>query len=182
MVSFEEIQAAYYMVAATGVMIAALWYTWNYQNMNRSRRIQMFMQIYQQITSESHMKSWIDVINMEWKDYEDFERKYGSDNNPENFAKRYSLSYMYSGIGYLLKERQIDIDTAYQLGSPVFVWYWKKLEPIMGEHTRRYGGHQWENLEYLANEVIKYSQRMGRPITVPNTFGKYILDKLESTP
>ena len=177
MVDLAEIQAAYYMVAATGVMIAALWYVWNYRNINRSRRIQMFMQIYQQLTSEQHMKSWIDVLNMEFKDYEEMEKKYGSDNNPEFFAKRYSLTYMYDGIGYLLKEKQIDIDTAYQLGSLSFIYYWKKTESYMSESRRRYGHHQGENLDYLARELVKYAEKIGKPIMVPETFAMYIPDK-----
>ena len=137
----------------------------------------MYMQMYNQLSTERHMKKWIDQINMEWKDYDDFEKKYGSDVDPDNFARRYSNMYIYDGIGYLLKENQIDVDTAYQLGAIVFVWHWKKYEPIMTEHRRRYNHHTTENLEYLAYELIKYGERIGKPIIIPDTWAKYIPDK-----
>jgi len=72
----------------------------------------MYMQMYNQLSTEEHMKKWIDQMNMEWENYDDFERKFGSDVDPGNFARRYSLMYIYDGIGYLLQEKQMDIDTA----------------------------------------------------------------------
>jgi hypothetical protein len=44
MVSFEEIQAAYYMVAATGVLVAAIYYIMNLRNAVRDRRRQTILQ------------------------------------------------------------------------------------------------------------------------------------------
>ena len=39
MVSFEEIQTAYYMVAATGVLVAVAYYIFNLREVGLSRRI-----------------------------------------------------------------------------------------------------------------------------------------------
>jgi len=44
MVDLVEIQAAYYMVAATGVLVAAGYYVLNMRTQTRTREAQLFMQ------------------------------------------------------------------------------------------------------------------------------------------
>ena len=52
MVSFEEIQAAYYMVAATGVLVAAVYYVFNMRAAIKTREAQLFMQIFEIFRNE----------------------------------------------------------------------------------------------------------------------------------
>ena len=53
MVDLAEIQAAYYMVAATGVLVAAIYYIYNMRTSQRimkttleTRQMQMFMNVF----------------------------------------------------------------------------------------------------------------------------------------
>ena len=43
MVELAEIQAAYYMVAATGVLVAAIYYVFNMRATLQTRQAQLFM-------------------------------------------------------------------------------------------------------------------------------------------
>jgi hypothetical protein len=42
-------------------------------------------------------------MNMEWKDYDEFERKYGSDFNLDNYAKRTTTMIHYNMLGSLVE-------------------------------------------------------------------------------
>ncbi len=55
-----------------------------------TRQAQLFMQIYHGMSSpEFYMRS-DELLKMEWEDFDDYYRKYGSENNPENYALRFS--------------------------------------------------------------------------------------------
>ena len=69
------------------------------------------------------------LLNMQWSDYDDFEKKYGTDSNPEGAALRLGVLYEWNGVGYLLKKKgMIDRETAYRLANNVSAtWLWKKF-------------------------------------------------------
>jgi hypothetical protein len=80
MVSIEEIQAAYYMVAATGVLIAAVFYILNLrvqqENMKgtaKNRRATLTNNILQTFLSDEGMAKFLELLSMEWTDFDDFE-------------------------------------------------------------------------------------------------------------
>jgi hypothetical protein len=101
------------------------------------RQTQFFMQLYQQLNSEESHRRWIDALNWKWSDLDDFERKYGSDEHSDMYAKRQSSLYELNGVGYLLRKGVIDRDTAYSLtGGITRLWIWK-FEPILKEQRAR---------------------------------------------
>ena len=46
------------------------------------------MQLYQRLNNVESMRKWVEAMNMEWTDYDDFEKKYGTDFNPDGAALR----------------------------------------------------------------------------------------------
>jgi hypothetical protein len=46
-----DVQTAYDMVAATGVLVAAIYYIINLRSSSRIRQAQLYMQVYMQLTS-----------------------------------------------------------------------------------------------------------------------------------
>ncbi|MFX1475551.1 MAG: hypothetical protein ACFFCO_08780, partial [Promethearchaeota archaeon] len=130
--------------------------------------------LYEEITSTENARRYLDLLNMEWKDYDDFERKYGSDNNPDSFAKRYSSWWFYDGIGLLLNKKFVNLDMVYELGGIQAIWQWKKWESIIKEQRKRYKVPDlgiW--FEYLAKELMKKREQMGIVAEVPKTYGRY---------
>lgn len=104
---------------------------------------------------ETFMK-YGELLNMEWTDYDDFEKKYGSDFNLDNYAKRSSTNYTYNSIGFLLRQGLVDSEVLYGfLGvSSSFLWY--KFEDVIKEQRRRYmGKDNYEDLEFLAKEMLR---------------------------
>ncbi|MCX6653967.1 MAG: hypothetical protein NTY03_02470, partial [Candidatus Bathyarchaeota archaeon] len=161
MVDITLLQSVSYMAGALGVFIAAIFYVLNLRisqrNMKQTletRQAQFYMQIYNHLTSEDSQRRWIDAMNMEWRDYDEYEKKYGSDEHPEIYAKRYASLYEFGGVGYLLKKGLIDRDTAYSLAETQGLWLWRKFESMVREQRVRYNTPEsFSDLEYLAAET-----------------------------
>ena len=181
MVDLSLLQSVSYIAGALGVCIAAIFYVLNLRisqrnmkQMLETRQAQFYTQIYSHLTSEDSQRRWVDAMNMEWRDYDDYERKYGSDEHPEMYARRSSALYELSGVGYLLKKGLIDRDTAYSLTETQGLMLWRKFESIVREQRVRYNTpEQYADLEFLAAETVKELERRGLSSIVPEGFTRY---------
>jgi len=103
------------------------------------------------------MAKYAELIYMEWRDYDDFEKKYGSDTNPENFSKRMIVWGVYDSLGMLLKQGLADKDILYNsqiLYGCTYVWH--KYRDVLEETKRLYSGvDAWAGFEYLVNEMLR---------------------------
>ena len=117
-------------------------------------------------------------MNMDWKDYDDFEKKYGSDNNPEAYTKRITSWGHYSELGYLIKEGYIDAETLYELNGDGMIWAWMKWGPIIKEIRARYNEPEmWKYFDYLAEKLMAVRRGRGVAADLPMTFLRYNPDK-----
>ena len=67
---------------------------------------------------------------MNWTDYEDFQRKYDSTVNPENYAIRMYVWNYYESIGYMLHHKLLDLESIYTvLNGYGILTIWNKLCP-----------------------------------------------------
>lgn len=155
MVSFEEIQATYYMVAATGVLVAAVYYILNMRATLQTRQAQLFIQLYTIFTSYEFKTKWNEIMNVwEWDDFEDFNAKYGLVSNPAEFSKFDLVGTFFEGIGVLIKRGLIDVTLVDDLMSGHIVWAWEKFEPLVKDYRIVMNWPQClEWWEYLYHEV-----------------------------
>jgi len=97
------------------------------------------MNIFKDYTTDEFMRNTHELTYMEWTDYDDFERKYGSDNNMENYVKRMKTFYWYNGLGLLLEDKLIDESIVYgALGSSTTI-YWEKFKDVLLKGRSLYG-------------------------------------------
>ncbi len=107
------------LVAIFGVIAGFSYYVLTVRNAQKSQRIE-------EETREANLiqntwggkEDWFlygELMNMEWADYDDFERKYGSDNNLDNFAIRNHIMSKFSTLGYMLKKGLIDRESLFEL-------------------------------------------------------------------
>jgi hypothetical protein len=157
MVDLAEIQTVYYMVAATGVLVAAVFYVLNMRETTRNRKVALTSNLLQAMFSEEGLRRFISLMNMEWSDFEDFEKKYDSKVNEENYAKRTAFVTTVNYIGYLVKEGLIDVGSVYEICGEAIMDVWLKFRPIFLKYVELggYGKDIFENFEYLAKVMIK---------------------------
>ena len=180
------IESIPYVLTGIGIIVSILYYASVLRNANQTqrlqletRRMQIIMEIDQEMKSYETYKKIIELLNMQWEDYDDFENKYGSDNNPESFATRYSLLYRLNSIGILVRDGFFDAETVYDLlGEVSTIWLWKKFESVIMETRRRYNvPNALKHFEFLYNELIKVREKKGINVPVTETFTKYIPEK-----
>ena len=170
------------LVAIFGVIAGFSYYVLTVRSNQRNQRqqletrqAQLFMQLYQDLLSENNMRSLLDLLNMEWEDYDDFERKLGSDYNPDSFVKRTSIWFRMNGIGSLLRDGLMDPEKVFDLLGTWIIWLWMKWEPIIKEHrVRYYQPEMYADFEYLAGEMRKVRLARGITVELPDTFTRYI--------
>ena len=94
------------MLAATSIVIAASYYILTLRNTRLTRQAQLFNQVYQTFSTTELHRNYMELLNYEWKDYEDFERKYGSNTNLDSYSKRASLWLWFNGMGLLMQKKR----------------------------------------------------------------------------
>ena len=154
MVTLDEIQTVYYMVAATGVLVAAIYYVLNMRATLQTRQAQLFMQLYDRWTFDIGEKFW-DFLDVDIKSAEEFLNKIKTD---KEYAKRASiLSRYHEGVGVLVRFGLLDIKyIAYLASWPTRV-YWEKLKPIIEDVRRLQNAPRSDSeSEYLYVRLMKY--------------------------
>ena len=173
-----DIQTISILITATSVTLAAIYYILTVRINQRNSRITLTNNMMQTMLSEEAQRRWIDLINMEWTDYDDFERKYGSDVNPDNYAKRSAVWSSCNVLGHLLKTNVVDAETFYPTGAIYALWIWEKFKPIILEHRKRYSSSNgYDGLEFLAGEMLKIMKKHDPSYEIPVTFAKYTPDQ-----
>lgn len=151
------------------------------RNMRRTletRQISLIDNIVTRSMGEQGFKNFFELMRYEWTDYEDFERKYGSENNVEATAKRFSVWQDYNLIGLMLRKRLVEPDDLFDMGVQGVIFLWEKYKLIVAEERKRYLGNNFlRDFEYLAGEMLKVVQQRESTYIVPDTLDKYVPDK-----
>jgi hypothetical protein len=173
-----DYQTLFQFLQTIGILVGVSYYIVSLRNQSRTRQIQLIVQLAHQRTEDTSKRN-LELLGMEWGGYDEFERKYGSDVNPDNFAMRSHSWYQYNTIGLLLKKRLIDADTLFSLQSgETALFHWNKFRSIIMEIRRRYNMPRFcIYFEYLADENMKYLKQNGFTVEVPDTYYAYIPDE-----
>ena len=177
-----EISMVRDLVAIFGVIAGFSYYVLTVRNAQKSQQIAEETREIQVISgyfqTEEDNKRLIELLNMEWKDYDEFEKKYGSDNNPDNYAKRTCIWNQFNTLGYLVKKDLVAKEPLFELLGVIPYVYWSKFGDVIIEIRRRYNQPLFcQYFEYLAEESVKYMQDRGIDTTVPDTFYSYVPDQ-----
>ena len=178
MVDLALLQSVSYIAGALGVCVAAFYYVFNMREQSKTRRITQTNNLMQTLLTVESNKIGGELLYMKWENYDDFEKKYGSDVNMDNWAKRVSLFYTYDTLGNLLKSGLADVETLYSVGTIITaVWLWVKFKPIIEESRRRYSGKDgYAGFEYLATKMMEMKSRRDPLYKIPETGMAYVPD------
>ena len=162
--------------------MAAVFYVLNLRisqrNMRQTletRKLSFVTSITNQLLSEEGERRYGELLSMEWRDYDDFEKKYGSDYNMDNYSKRMSVWNTYSTLGMLVREKLIESEVIYSIDNvnPCFVW--SKFKDIIPEWRKRYGAKDtFSDWEFLNNEILRIALSKDPFFKIPETFMKYV--------
>ena len=156
-----DIQNLPVVMTGIGLIVAIMYYTLTLRNATKTRQAQLYMQIYDKWSSPEFNQQWGEIINnWEWEDFDDFNEKYGSENNSLGLSKWFSTAAYFEGIGVLVKRKLIDVSLVDDLMSGYIIRFWLKFSPIIVEWRERYDWPQaLEWAEYLYNEISQIAEQ-----------------------
>jgi hypothetical protein len=161
-IDLSWLQPISWVAAAIGVCVAAFYYVINLRETTKNRRAALTSSLMQPFASREGGRIFIDLMNMEWTDFEDFVKRYDSHVNPENFAERIAFWTGFDILGYQYRTGLIDNETVYSTLRGQIVNVWLKFQPIIYEYKKRleFPKDAYDNFEFMANELSRmYKER-----------------------
>ena len=113
------------------------------------------MYMYDKWSSPDHMKNFYEIQKWEWKDYDDFQEKYGSEKNPNIYFHFSSIGRFFEGVGVLVKRELVDPYFVDDLMSGHILGFWDKFGEsiIIERQTRENIPQYFEYVVYLAQII-----------------------------
>jgi hypothetical protein len=162
-------------ILLSGISISAsiIYYSIVLRNQNQSRQTATVIQLHRHKSSPEENTRFWKLMALTWEDHDDYQRRYGPLGNPEQVQTRALLSAewgFYDGLGLMLKKGLVDLDTVYSLFGLRMTLIWYKFETLLDgiRSTTSMGGGPriYENMEYLAEEILKLNNKFDASIPV----------------
>ena len=119
----------------TGLSITAsiVYYAMVLRNTSKARQRDLIIQRYQAMSIE-YMKIYREVSNYEFKNWEEWQEKYGRWDNPDADAKWLYIMLVFNMAGIILKENLGEADLIFQLyNESVVIQLWEQFRDIVKE-------------------------------------------------
>jgi hypothetical protein len=153
-----DVQTVSIAVASASVTLAAIYYIWQIRHQTKIRQTDLVIRLSDFGTRKDFLEACTDIFEAEFKDYDDFVKKYGAP-----FSKNpIPMSYFVVGnfmerVGVLLKNKLLDVTLVSQLMTVTD--FWEKMKPLI-EGIRKEENNQnyYAYFEYLYNEIKKTEQ------------------------
>jgi hypothetical protein len=153
------------LVAIFGVIAGFTYYVLTVRNTRKALKTQTLMRLRDRSLNKEWLSDFIELLETEWTDYDDFLRKYDSSVNRDIYTKRARMWAHFDSVGYHLSQGLIDIDSVYHLTQSMGAsMQWRKWKPVIEEQRKRYNNPDWWMwFEYLNDEITKYRVARGHP-------------------
>jgi len=152
MVDIVEISA---MVAAAGVLVGVVYYILDIRYNMRAREMEICRLVTSDFASEQGIQRYATMMNMKWKDYEDFVEKYEY-SNPEMMGKWISQFLAWENMGVLIKNKIVTAEKLYDTGGFGAILGWEKFKEIIQRRRDVAWGRDFlSNAEFFAQEMLK---------------------------
>ena len=158
------VEITYQMVLSTlqtaGLLVGIFYYIMTLRNTRENQRITLTTTLLEPFMTVDGNRIIMDLINMEWNDFDDFKNKYDSRVNPENYAKRAAVWKRLESLGLFYRRGLLDLETLRAGGDLVIAIMWRKFKPIIEEYRKSdFNKSSNQHWEYLAESLSKlYSE------------------------
>jgi hypothetical protein len=147
-------------VAAAGVLVGVVLTVLELRHFSKQRQTELVVELSSQTRSREYKEASMDALSAEFKDYNDFVKKYGAPFSKNPVPVSFSIiCTFYEQLGVLVRNKLIDPHLVSQLFSVALPW--RKLKPIVEGMRKEYNEPRlYEWFEYLYNEMQKREQQL----------------------
>ena len=171
LIDLLTLQTISVIIAAASVVIYIVNLFLASRREERNKRITLSNNILQSLLSEEGAKRFAELLNTNWIDFNDYQKKYDSTVNVDHFAKRYSLIVNLDLLGYLLRNKLVEPEIIYNSGGFISAWMWVKFKSVIEEYRKiAYGHDAFREFEYLANEMWRMKKERDPTFLTDQTY------------
>ena len=128
-----------------------------------TRQAQFFMGTYQSLMTPEVQRLYMEVLEWEWTDFDDFAERYYKD--PTRKGEWISANMSFEILGIMLKENLMDLQLLFEMeqyGTRGGTVLWFKYEDVIREMRRREGNPDLlKNFEYYVGEMYRLRELKG---------------------
>jgi hypothetical protein len=149
-----DVQTVSIVIASASIVAGILYYLLDIRNQSKIRQTSMVMIIFSKFGSKGFQAAWQEVMNRDFKNYDDYVKEHG-------LAEVWEVAMLFEGLGTLVHRRLVNIDVVDDLQSGPIKSTWEKMKPIIEgyrEHSHEPQFCEW--FEYLHDELEKKGQRI----------------------
>ena len=159
MVDILLLQTVSTLVTSAGLLIAALYYVLQIRHQTKMRQMDIVMRLYSTFISKELTEAGMLVGWSEYKDYNDFVKKYGQ-MGPEKpmWVALTQTSNFFNEVGMLLHREFINTEIVDELFGYRIAFFWERLKPVIDDMRRQINPGVGEWFEYLYDEMKKREQ------------------------
>jgi hypothetical protein len=158
-----DIQTVSIMLASASVIAGVVYYALQIRHQTKIRQTDLAIRINPlfNLNAIEFQRAALKVISLEFKDYDDFNKKYGSLSTeaPESIAVHTMMNF-FEGIGNLLKNNLVSIDLVWTYYGEADILIWEKIRPLAKGLSKQLGFQLDTPAEYLYNEMKKRKQKL----------------------
>ena len=163
-----DIQTILTYLTLISVPIGVFYHILTLWNAQKARQTQILLQLYQTMGNPENTRTLWEFLAMEWDDYDDFMDKYSPDVDQDHASRRQAFWNQYEGLGILVKNNVVDLDTVYRTRGPHVMMIWFKFESIIKrlrvDENKQIGVEYLQDFEYLAEKMIDIRTKKGLPL------------------
>jgi hypothetical protein len=161
-----DVQTVSIAVASASVVAGIIYYAFQIRHQTRTRQTDLVWRMQQTMYADDYRDAILKVLNLDFKDYEDFVKKYGPYLSDTPTMKALTkINVLYGGLGNLVAKKLIDFELVYGVFSTACCRAWEKVKSIIEGYRKASNQPTYlGDFEYLYNEMEKREQQLGKKV------------------
>ena len=157
-----DVQTVSVAIASAGVFAAAMYYIFQLRHQSKMRQTDLILRLQSDWRSRELRESYVRVMNMKFKTYEEFAEKYPlwSEIESPDYRAVSEVGSFFDGVGILLHRKLLDVEMVDELFGTRIKDAWEKLKPAIEGRRKEVNPVLRKWFEHLYNEMKKREQQL----------------------
>ena len=158
-----DVQTISIVVAAVGVLIAAINSVYSSREANKQRQMQLLNEIYNNVLSREFRRDYEFIVRskkIKWDNLDDWEIKYNIDSNPEVHLALMNVWTVLAYVCEVVNKGLVDLDLFDDIVRYLIIRFWEQYRSIILESRLRSDPMLAYDIELVYNRIIKKRQRL----------------------